>query len=102
MTHPDQAPETREDALLKESGIISWNELARHFARGVVIVVSGRVDVLDVARAFSKDNKAQVEQWLSTSEIARASDDDARGWVERNPDFRCVVTAPWVLVQELH
>lgn len=91
-----------EQTLQQQSGIISWDELARHFARGVVITVSGRIDLLAVARGFAEDNKEQVERWIAADDVARASDDDARGWVERSPEFRCVVAAPWVLVQELH
>ena len=90
------------DALQQESGVIAWDELARHFARGVVIRVSGRLDLLTVAKGFADDDKSQVEQWLSDADVARASDDDARTWVEHAPQFRCVVVAPWVLVQELN
>ena len=94
-------PASIEEALQQESGVIAWDELARHFARGVVIRVSGRLDLLAVAKGFAEDDKAQVEQWLADADVARASDDDARSWVERSPQFRCVVAAPWVLVQEL-
>ncbi len=94
-------PPTLDEALAQEWGVISWDELARHFARGVVITVSVRLDLLNVAKGFAADDKALVEQWLAAEDVARASDDDARAWVERSPSFRCVVTAPWVLVQEM-
>ena len=94
--------ESLEEALQQESGVIAWDELARHFARGVVVRVSGTLDLLTVAKGFAEDDKVQVEQWLADTDVARASDDDARDWVKRSPQFRCVVAAPWVLVQELN
>lgn len=91
-----------EDSLQQQSGIIAWDELARHFARGVVVTVSPRLDLLAVAQRFADDDTQSIEQWLKDADLARASDDDARSWVARSPQFRCVVVAPWVLVQELH
>lgn len=97
----DQPEEGLDQSLQQEWGVISWDELARHFARGVVITVAGRLDLLVVAKGFAEDDKVLVEQWLAAEDVARASDDNARDWVARSPQFRCVVTAPWVLVQEL-
>lgn len=89
-------------SLEEQSGIITWHELARHFARGVVLTVSGSLDLLVVAQHVADDDSSQVERWLNDAQLARASDDHARDWVAREPSFRCVVVAPWVLVQELH
>ena len=50
---------------------------------------------------IADDDVAAFERWLATGEVARASDDDARGWTARSPRFRCFVAAPWVVVQEL-
>ncbi|MBI3773103.1 MAG: DUF2288 domain-containing protein [Gammaproteobacteria bacterium] len=93
------AEEIRQKTNL-ETGRLSWPELQRHFARGVVIVVTGNLDLVEVARCFIQDNKASVEQWLNTGGIAHATDTDAQRWHETQAEFWAVVIAPWVLVQE--
>lgn len=89
------------EQLEKEAGSITWSELVRHFARGVVIRVEVGVDLIEVAACFAADDTETLQTWLTEKSVARASDDDARYWTEAEPDFRCVVAAPWVLVQEL-
>lgn len=88
------------DRLNQETAVIAWSDLVKHFARGVVIHVSANLDLIDAAICLIEDNAAQLESWAADSKVRRASDDDARDWTEREPEFWCVVTAPWVLVQE--
>lgn len=83
-----------------ETGRISWQELQRHFARGVVIHVSADLDLVEVAAHVARDDRAAVEGWITEGKIARATSDHAEEWERRKPDFWAVVTAPWVLVQE--
>jgi hypothetical protein len=85
--------------LNTETGRISWQELLPHFARGVVIRVAGELDLVEVASRFAADDKGQVTTWLTSGEVARASDQDAREWNQASPEFWAVVVAPWVLVQ---
>ena len=97
----DNQPEpTLEERLNQETGVIDWSELARHFARGVVINVSAQVDLIDAAICLIEDDAQKLEAWADEGKVRRASDDDARDWVKREPQFWCVVSAPWVLVQE--
>ncbi len=86
--------------LNTETAVVEWPELARHFARGVVIKVSPALNLIDVASKMSLDVKDTIADWLNKGEIAKASDQDARDWQARQPLLWCVVTAPWVLVQE--
>ncbi len=88
------------DRLNAETGTLTWDELAKHFARGVVLRLSTEVDLITVAEAIIKDDKDRVERWMNAGDLRRASDDDARDWVARLPTFWSVVSAPWVLVQE--
>lgn len=84
-----------------EIGKLGWNELERHFARGVLVKVGPSLDLVEVAAAMIRDDKAAVESWLASGRIARASSEDAVAWNARRPEFWAVVTAPWVLVQEI-
>lgn len=89
------------EKLNLETGKISWEELQRHFARGVVLVVDGELDLIEVAIKLSRDDKPQFEAWLNNKQLWRAQDEDARQWHEANTDFWSVVVAPWVLVQAI-
>ncbi len=87
-------------ALNRETGVLTWQELVRFFARGVVIKVDKTLDLLAVGERVAADDAVVMQEWLDKSLVSRASDDDARDWTERQPEFWCLVTAPWVLVQE--
>ena len=84
-----------------QTGRISWEELQRHFARGLVIKVAPGMDLVEVASHVAVDNVALVEQWLVSGQMSRAGTEDARDWNARDADFWAVVSAPWVLVQEI-
>jgi hypothetical protein len=98
MTDPIEILRAKINA---ETGQLGWKELERHFARGVVIKVQRGLDLVDVAARIAQDDKSVVERWLNEGRIARASAEDAADWNERQPMFWAVVTAPWVLVQEV-
>lgn len=82
-----------------ETSQISWLELQRFFAGGWLIYVSNNTNLLDVAVAFSQDDKDTVSKWLNTGEIARVSDQQARQWFNENTVFWSTVVKPWVLIQ---
>ncbi len=98
MTEPAEELRARLNA---ETGKLTWKELERHFARGVVIKVRAELDLVDVAASFVNDDRRAVEGWLGSGQVARASEQDARDWSQHDPVFWAVVTAPWVLVQEV-
>lgn len=84
-----------------QTGRIGWDELQRHFARGVVVRVAAGLDLVEVAARIAADDVAQVERWLASGELRRAATEDARDWHARRAEFWAVVSAPWVLVQEI-
>ena len=81
--------------------MLTWPELQRHFARGMVLVAEPTLDFLDVATALANDDVESAGAWMREGLLHRATDDDARWWVEAQATFRAVVVAPWVLVEEL-
>lgn len=89
------------DLLNAQTAKIEWEELQRHFARGVVIKVAPELDLVQTAAHVIDDDKAAVETWMASGQIANASDDDAREWTKTQPTFWAVVVAPWVLVQPI-
>jgi hypothetical protein len=82
-----------------ETARIAWKELQPYFASGAALFVSDGLDLVDVAVQISKDNKAQVAQWLEAGQIARVSDAQALAWYEADADVWAVVVRPYVLVQ---
>jgi hypothetical protein len=83
-----------------ETARVSWAELQRHHARGVVVRVSGELDLIDVAVAMAQDDGAAIGRWLQAGQVGKVSDEQAQDWLARDPDLWSVVVVPWVLVQE--
>lgn len=83
-----------------ESGKLEWKELQIHFARGNVVVIDSILDLIDVSEKFVKDDKHSIENWMKETKIWRATDNDAKQWVQQEPTFWAVVVPPWVLVQK--
>lgn len=84
-----------------ETGQITWSDLERHFARGVVIKVAAGMDLVDTALQVAENNTAAVQAWLADGRLAKADLPDAEDWHVRKPMFWAVVVAPWVLIQEV-
>ena len=82
-----------------ETSQINWHELQRFFAGGWLIYVSSETNLLDVAVAFSLDNKEDVSRWLTSGEVAKVSDQQAKQWHEKDTLFWSTVVKPWVLIQ---
>lgn len=86
--------------LLGETASITWPELEPFFARGVLLHVQERMDLIAVAKAVAEDNKTQVAQWLTQKQVALLQAEQALDWQSNQPHLWAVVVAPWVLVQE--
>jgi hypothetical protein len=101
---PPLIPNSHEELLAHfnaQTAQLTWPELARHFARGVVVNVAAGMDLIAVAVAMAQDRAEEIETWTRAGQVQRASDDDARYWYEQDSVFWAVVVAPWVLVQEI-
>lgn len=82
--------------LNRETAVIKWAELQRHFARGDIIVVNPALDLIEAAINITQDKTDS----LLSGQVRRAEDSDAHDWLERDPTLWAVVVAPWILVQE--
>ncbi len=87
--------------LNNQTGKLTWPELERYFARGVVLTVKEGVDLVDVAICFVEYDAEAVERWKSADKLSQATIEDAQRWVASDPLFWGIVVAPWVLVQEI-
>ena len=84
-----------------ETSQINLSELQRFFAGGWLIYVGNNTNLLDVAVAFSLDDKNKVSKWLTSGEVAKVSDEQAKQWHKENATFWANVVKPWVLIQPL-
>ena len=89
------------DLLNAQTGRIAWPELARHFARGLVVRLEKGEDLLAVAETLIDDDAGAVQVLYDRGLLRRALDEDAMRWQEQDAEFWAVVVAPWVLVQEI-
>jgi hypothetical protein len=100
MNEENPATRPTKDELNQQTATVDWSELVKHFARGVIIYVDADLDLIDVAHHIASDDVQTIEKLLTSGSLRRASDEDARDWNMRSPQFWCVVAAPWVLIQE--
>ena len=96
----ERDPEVLKAKLNLETARVHWHDLQRFFASGSVIVVSGKLDLTNVAVQISLDNSAQVNQWMAAGQVAQVSDQQAQTWFDNNTPLWTCVVKPWVLVQE--
>lgn len=97
---PELSAAELQEKLNLETARISWSELEKHFARGVLITIAGELDLVAIALHFAEDDKAAIEPLLADNKISRTTDEQAQQWSEGDPDLWAVVVAPWILVQE--
>jgi hypothetical protein len=100
MKITDTTRELEKAKVNLETSLISWLELQRFFAAGLAIAVHKDLDLIEVAYQFSIDNKALVEYWLTSKQIAPVPDALASQWYEHKAEVWAVVVKPWILVQD--
>jgi len=86
--------------LNAQTGKVGWPELARHFARGVVICVNSDQDLVEIAGKLVLDQADKIDGLLQQGLLHRALDNEAIRWQEEHTELWAVVVAPWVLVQD--
>ncbi|MBZ9613399.1 DUF2288 domain-containing protein [Rheinheimera maricola] len=92
-------PELIKAKIISETAQISWLELQKFYAAGSVITVEPTLDLVEVAFAFSCDEKARVADWLASGSVGRTTEQQAQQWFDNQTAVWAVVISPWVLVQ---
>ncbi len=90
-----------QDKVNQETSKIAWSELQRFFASGLAVFIAPELDLVEAADAFSKDNKALVEQWMQNKQVHLVSDQQATDWIKNNSMVWAAVIKPWILVQNI-
>ncbi len=84
-----------------ETSKIAWSELQRFFAQGLAVYINSELDLVEVADAFTKDDKARVAQWMHHKQVHLVSDQQATDWINNNIQVWAVVVKPWILIQNI-
>ncbi|WP_373896809.1 DUF2288 domain-containing protein [uncultured Massilia sp.] len=87
------------DKINRETALIAWSELERHFAHGVVVWVSEELDLVEVALRVAHDDKASIARWMAEGRLAKVSDVQAQTWQASDALLWASVVSPFVLVQ---
>jgi hypothetical protein len=96
----EQDPELIKAKIVSETARINWLQLQKFYAAGAVISVDATLDLVDVAFAFSRDDKAAVAAWIAAGSIGRTTEQHAAHWYQYKTELWAVVISPWVLVQD--
>ncbi|BES73630.1 DUF2288 domain-containing protein [Marinobacter nanhaiticus D15-8W] len=93
-------PDDTRAKLNLETALVPWCDLQTFFARGQVVFVSDKLDLLEVGEALAADDKARFEQWMADGQVGEVPPERAQAWYDAEADLWAVVIAPWVLVQD--
>lgn len=82
-------------------GPIEFSDLRAHLARGAVITVDRKLDLLDVGEAVARDDKPSVAAWIDRGLVGKPSLETIERWSKREGSpWTALVVQPFVLVQE--
>jgi len=96
----DVEPEVLKAKITAETAQINWLELQKFYAAGDVLQIAAQLDLIEVAYAFAKDDKATVAAWLAQGLVGRVAAEQAQLWYQQQATLWAVVISPWVLVQD--
>jgi len=95
-----EEPLDRWALFFGQTAPISWAQIEPFFARGQVIHVGSRLDLVEVAVAVAEDDKSRVADWMASGDFGLLPTDIARHWSSDAADLWGVVVTPWVLIQD--
>ncbi len=89
------------EELKQECAPIAYKEIEQFFARGMLVLVSEDLDIIDVALVIQADDSQQINEWISQEKVIRVHDDYAVEWSKKETLLMAVTAVPWLLVQEI-
>lgn len=92
---------SQEEKVAKYTGDVDWSYLTPHFKSGAMIYVDPTLDLKEVAKAFTEDDKAKVTAWMKSADLVKPSAPHAAWWEYDKTRFMAVVVNPFVLAQPI-
>jgi len=87
--------------LKGECAPVFYKEVEKFFAKGVLVLVAGDLDIINVALAIQNDEIKQIQEWINARQVIRVYEKHALNWSKNNEPLMAITTVPWVLVQEI-
>lgn len=87
--------------LNRETAKIEWALLEKFFAQGKAVWVAPSEDLIAVAKWMAEDNAKHIGDLMERGLLAKVSDEMASRWSSDASTVWAVVSAPWVLVQDI-
>lgn len=89
------------ESLAASMGPIEFTDIRAHLARDAVIVVDASLDLLDVAEAVARDDKARVGAWVEQGLMRKPTLEELEKWSKiEGPAWTAIVVQPFVLLRE--
>ena len=92
---------TTEEKLEKYTAKVDWKYLRPHYQSGVLYFVDPELNLADVGRAFTANEKGKVEAWLKTGDLVKIGELHAEQWEKGGTEFEALVVSPFVLCRPL-
>lgn len=86
--------------LLAETAKVSWKEIEKFFARGVVLEVSSELDLLEVATNMACDDSFEIKKLMQAGKLGELNVAQAKEWSVYDDGLWAVVVSPWIIVQQ--
>ncbi len=95
----DAPPSDEGQNELPQLDQADWAWLKPHAERDMLILVDRSLDLMVVAQAVARDEKAQVAEWITRRLIAKPTPEQLAEW-EAERRFLFSIVQPFVLAQE--
>jgi hypothetical protein len=92
---------SQDDKVAKYTGDVDWEYLKPHFKTGVMVYVDPSLELAEVAKAFTEDDKEKVAAWMKKADLVKPGTQHADWWEYDKTRFTAVVCTPFVLAQPL-
>ncbi|HIK36866.1 MAG: DUF2288 domain-containing protein [Geminocystis sp.] len=85
--------------LQQQLAEVNWRDLLPHALRDGLILVSSRLDLVEVGCAIAEDNVNLVQSWINENLLAKPSASQLSQW-NNNPTkkFKAIIVQPFVLI----
>ncbi|BDS08333.1 hypothetical protein NT6N_33730 [Oceaniferula spumae] len=91
--------QSTDEKLEKWMGVVDWKYLKPHYASGALLYVDPCLEITEVGKALTEDDKKKIQTWLKSGDLVKPSAPHEQWW-EQNPEkFTALVVTPFVLMQ---
>ena len=87
------------EKMAKYTGVVGWDTLAPHFESGALVYVDPSLELTEVGKAFTNDQKSKVTAWMKSGDLVKPSAPHATHWKSTKAEFTALVVSPFVLIR---